>query len=134
MSGFNCTGGCHCGAVAFRVRVPRRIEVRRCNCSICTQTGFVHLTVARADFELLRGSEALTEYRFNTGVARHLFCRHCGVKSFYQPRSHPEAWSVNLNCVELDPAVSLEWGEFDGRNWEANVADIRHLGQPLGED
>ena len=78
-------------------------------------TGFRHVIVPHGDFELLSGK--LREYRFNTGQARHLFCAVCGVKSFYQPRSHPEAWSVNLRCVE-----GAEVGEvrrFDGRNWEA---------------
>lgn len=123
-----CSGGCHCGAVRFRLRLPRRIEVRRCNCSICEMTGYVHLTVGKNDFQLLSGSERMREYRFNTGTARHLFCEVCGVKSYYVPRSHPDAFSVNLNCVELPGGIEVVWGEFDGRNWEANVHTIRHLG------
>jgi len=88
----------------------------------------VHLTVAKRDFELLDGHDRLQEYTFNTGTARHLFCTVCGIKSFYVPRSHPHAFSVNLNCVELPDDIEVEWGEFDGRNWEANVHTIRHLG------
>ena len=49
-------------------------------------------------------------------------CRHCGVKSFYQPRSHPNAWSVNANC--LDEPVELVIERFDGRNWEAAKASL----------
>ena len=126
---FNATGGCHCGAVRFRFRVPWRVEANRCNCSICAMTGFVHLVVPHGDFELQAGAEDLFEYRFNTGTARHLFCRHCGIKSFYQPRSHPEAWSVHLGCAKLDPSVEVALGEFDGRNWEASIDSIRHLGR-----
>ncbi len=129
MDRLNCEGGCHCGAVRFRVVLPPKVEVRRCNCSICEMTGYVHLTVPDKDFELLRGAKSLQEYRFNTGTARHLFCGKCGIKSFYVPRSHPDCYSVNLNCLDLPAGIEVEWGEFDGRNWEANIHTIRHLGR-----
>ena len=113
------SGGCHCGAVRFEAEVPRRVEVLDCNCSICAKTGFRHLIVPHGDLRLLSGKEALVSYRFGTGVAEHLFCRICGVKSFYQPRSHPEAWSVNLNCLDDPTALSVTVRRFDGRDWEA---------------
>ena len=87
-------------------------------------TGYEHLTVGREHFELRSGQDALEEYRFNTGVARHLFCRHCGIKSFYVPRSHPHAYSVHLGCVELPDAVTVSWGTIDGANWEDQVGDF----------
>ena len=96
-------GGCHCGAVAFEVQAPARVTVSECNCSICRMSGYLHLIVPRSRFRLLRGVEALSEYRFNTGSARHLFCGKCGVKSFYVPRSNPDGYSVNVRC--LDPAT-----------------------------
>ncbi len=120
-----CEGGCHCGRVRFRIQVPERVQVLRCNCSICAMTGYQHLTMKREHFELLRGAEDLAEYRFNTGKARHLFCRHCGIKSFYVPRSHPDAYSVNLACVSLPGNVAVEWVDFDGGNWERHVDRIR---------
>jgi hypothetical protein len=73
-------------------------------------------------FELISGRDALVSYRFGTGTAEHLFCRHCGIKSFYQPRSHPDAWSVNANC--LDQSVVLEIEQFDGRNWDRAKANL----------
>lgn len=75
-------GSCHCGAVSFTVKVPRKITVQKCNCSICTACGFVHYIVSASRFQLNSGAEVLTEYRFNTGQAKHLFCSICGVKSF----------------------------------------------------
>ena len=123
-------GGCHCGAVAFEVDAPARLTVSDCNCSICRMSGYQHLIVPRARFRLLQGAESLTEYRFNTGVARHLFCRHCGVKSFYVPRSNPDGYSVNARC--LDPAAieHLEVEPFDDRDREASEALIRSLSRP----
>ena len=111
-------GGCHCRAVRFEAWVPARVEVLDCNCSICSATGFRHLIVGHADFTLLSGAERLTVYRFGTGAARHLFCSVCGVKSFYQPRSHPEAWSLNVNALDDVTGLEILVRSFDGRNWE----------------
>lgn len=112
-----CSGGCHCGRVKFEVEVPASITVHKCNCSICRKSGYLHLIVAAKNFSLIRGEESLADYRFHTGVARHLFCHHCGIKSFYVPRSHPEAFSVNLNCVDLPAEIAVTIEAFDGRNW-----------------
>ena len=111
-------GGCHCSAVRFEADVPRAVELLDCNCSICAATGFRHLIVPHGDFRLLSGREALTGYRFGTGAAEHLFCATCGVKSFYQPRSHPHAWSVNANALDDLRALKVTVRAFDGRNWE----------------
>jgi hypothetical protein len=118
-------GGCHCGAVAFEVDAPARLTVNECNCSICRMSGYLHLIVPRSRFRLLRGSDSLTEYRFNTGTARHLFCRRCGVKSFYVPRSNPDGYSVNVRC--LDPATieHIEVETFDDGDREVSEARIR---------
>ena len=118
-------GACHCGAVAFEVDAPARLTVSDCNCSICRMSGYQHLVIPRSRFRLLKGAESLTEYRFNTGTARHLFCRHCGVKSFYVPRSNPDGYSVNLRC--LDPATieHVEVEIFDDSDRAASDARLR---------
>lgn len=95
-----------------------------CNCSICARTGFRHLIVPHRDFTLERGNDALIGYRFGTGAANHLFCGICGVKSFYQPRSHPEAWSVNFNALDDIAGLDVSFRAFDGRNWEAARAAL----------
>jgi hypothetical protein len=122
-------GGCHCGAVAFEVEAPARLTVSECNCSICRMTGYLHLIVPRTRFRLLRGAESLVEYRFHTGTARHLFCRHCGVKSFYVPRSNPDGYSVNLRCVERGTIEQVDIEPFDDNERAAAEAKIRHLSQ-----
>jgi len=111
-------GGCHCKAVRFEAEVPAEVEVLDCNCSICAKTGFRHLIVLHGDLVLLSGEESLSSYRFGTGAANHLFCAVCGVKSFYQPRSHPEAWSVNFNALDDAAGLAVRFTPFDGRNWE----------------
>jgi len=116
-------GGCHCRAVRFTAQVPDPpVPALDCNCSICRATGFLHIMVPHGDFALDSGSDILTSYRFGTGAAEHLFCAKCGVKSFYQPRSHPDAWSVNANC--LDQSLDLQIEGFDGQNWEAAAESL----------
>jgi hypothetical protein len=116
-------GGCHCGAVRFAAEMPDPpVAALDCNCSVCRMTGFTHIMVAHGQFDLVSGRDALSSYRFGTGTAEHLFCRFCGVKSFYQPRSHPDAWSVNASC--LDEPVELVVDFFDGANWEAAKANL----------
>ena len=111
------SGGCHCGAVRFTAKMPDPpVHALDCNSSICSMTGFLHVMVQHEDFELVTGRDSLASYRFGTGAAEHFFCSNCGVKSFYQPRSHPDAWSVNAHC--LDEPVELEIERFDGRHWE----------------
>ncbi len=120
-------GGCHCGAVAFEVEAPADLEVLECNCSICTPSGFLHLIVPASRFRLLRGAHALTTYKFNTGVAQHMFCRRCGVKSFYVPRSNPDGYSVNLRCLARDTVRSVTIRPFDDRDRERSDAAVRSL-------
>jgi hypothetical protein len=116
-------GGCHCGAVRFVAEVPDApVPALDCNCSVCRMTGFLHVMVPHERFELVTGRDALSSYRFGTGTAKHLFCRHCGVKSFYQPRSHPDAWSVNANC--LDEPIELAIEKFDGAKWETAADNL----------
>lgn len=123
------TGGCHCGAVKFEVRAPARVTVQRCNCSMCARTGFEHLIVAAADFKLLSGRNQISTYTFNTGVAKHLFCKICGIKSFYVPRSNPDGFSVSLRCIDAGTIEHVTYEDFDGQNWEQAGHTLAHLSQ-----
>ena len=123
------TGGCHCGRIQFKVTAPARIEVTECNCSICSKSGYLHLIVPKSRFKLLRGARILKSYSFNTGVARHLFCRVCGIKSFYVPRSNPDGYSVNARCLDTSTIAELRIKPFDGRNWERQAAKLAHLSE-----
>ena len=100
------------------MRAPARVTVQRCNCSMCARTGFEHLIVPASDFTLLCGREQLTPYTFNTGVAQHLFCKICGIKSFYVPRSNPDGFSISLRCLDAGTIEHVTYEDFDGQNWE----------------
>jgi hypothetical protein len=124
-------GSCHCGAVRFEVEAPERLVVQHCNCSICTKSGFLHLIVPRSRFRITAGEENLTTYTFNTGVAKHTFCRTCGVKPFYVPRSNPDGIDVNVRSLAPMPQ-NIVVEPFDGRNWEANAPALAHLSKGNG--
>lgn len=94
-------GGCHCGAVRFHVRLVDGLRSpRRCTCSICRMRGAVAVTANLGDLAITAGEDMLTEYRFNTGVARHYFCSRCGIYTHHQRRSNPSELGVNVACLD----------------------------------
>jgi hypothetical protein len=122
-------GGCHCGKVKFEVDAPAELDVHLCNCSICSMTAYLHLIVPANRFRLLQGDEDLATYTFNTGVAQHRFCTHCGIKSFYIPRSNPDGVSVNVRCLEPETIAIVRITDFDGKNWEKHAEELKHFSQ-----
>ncbi|QIA64932.1 GFA family protein [Vibrio astriarenae] len=118
-------GSCHCGEIQFSVEAPEIIEADLCNCSVCRKSGYLHLIVPKSKFQLLKGREKLEVYTFNTHVAKHYFCRVCGMKPFYVPRSNPDGMDINVNCI--DTAITkLLISDFDGKNWEPNAHKLAH--------
>lgn len=118
-------GSCHCGLIKFTVDAPEVLEADLCNCSICKKSGFLHLIVPKSKFNLLSGEESITTYKFNSGIAQHTFCKVCGVKAFYIPRSNPDGVDININCLDSSPK-GVNISEFDGENWEKNAASLAH--------
>ncbi|MGI9288910.1 MAG: GFA family protein [Pseudomonadales bacterium] len=122
-------GSCHCSAIKFEIEAPTELEVEECNCSICAKSGYLHLILPKTNFKLLQGEENITTYTFNTGVAKHMFCKVCGVKPFYTPRSNPDGYAVNARCLDTKPE-SLVVVQFDGVNWEQNAHTLAHKSKP----
>lgn len=118
------SGGCHCGRVRIEVLAPPDLELLACNCSLCARSGYLHLIVTKDQFRLVSGADDLAEYTFGTHTAKHRFCRHCGVKSFYVPRSHPDGYSVNARCLDPSTIASMNVRPFDGRDWEKARSDL----------
>ena len=118
-------GSCHCRSVIFEIESSENIEAEKCNCSICSKSGFLHLIIPLNHFKLLSGEDYLTTYSFNTGIAKHTFCKQCGVKPFYIPRSNPDGVDINVHCLDTEP-LTLRIVEFDGKNWEENAHKLAH--------
>lgn len=119
-------GGCHCGAVRFEAELPDAFEVEDCNCSMCAMSGNIHVIVPASRFRIVQGADNLGEYTFNTGKARHLFCKTCGIKSFYVPRSNPDGIAVTWRCLDDWDTLDVTVAPFDGQHWEANAGRLAH--------
>ncbi|MEI2779896.1 MAG: GFA family protein [Candidatus Competibacter sp.] len=119
-------GSCHCKRVRFEIATNLKIAVA-CNCSICTKKGALHHRVAPEQFKLLSGADALSLYQFDSKIAKHWFCKHCGIHPFSNPRAAPEMYSVNVRCLDdFDlEAAELEIRQFDGRNWEEAIKTLK---------
>ncbi len=121
------SGSCHYGAVVIEVEAPYGIDVHECNCSMCERTGFLHLIASPQNFRLVQGKPSITTDTFNTGVAQHYFCKHCGCKPYYIPRSNPDGFSVNLRCLDKTNFSKITIIPFDGQNWESQGNELAHL-------
>ena len=123
-------GGCHCGQVQFEFTADPNVVLHRCNCTICKLTGFLHLIIPGGAFNLLTEWDDLGLYQFNSRTAKHYFCRRCGIKSFYVPRSNPDGFSVNFRCVDEENFDDVRIEDFDGANREQHASELRHLSDP----
>ena len=120
-------GSCHWKAVQYEVEAAENLSVTECNCSICSKSGYLHLIVEKEKFNLLTGREQLATYTFDTHEAKHYFCKICGIKSFYIPRSHPQGVSINVRCLDEGSIKSISITPFDGKNWEESMAKQNNL-------
>ena len=119
-------GSCHCGAVEYEVEAGSAVTAQDCNCSICSRSGYLHLIVPGSKFKLLKGEDYLTTYTFDSGEAKHKFCKVCGIKSFYIPRSNPDGYDINVRCLQPQPEqITIE--PFDGLHWEQHAHKLAHL-------
>ena len=119
-------GSCHCGAVRYEIDAVID-RVTQCNCSICSKKGILHHRVAPENFRLLSGEQQLGTYQFGTMVAKHHFCKICGIHTFTRPRAAPELYTVNVRTLD-NFDLQREKPEviaFDGRRWEASVGALR---------
>jgi hypothetical protein len=98
------SGSCHCGAVKFEVTTPLS-PAGRCNCSLCRRKGALMTPFfSEENLRILAGEDALTLYQFNSGVAKHYFCKHCGIYPFHQTRKDRKLWRANIGCLDnVDP-------------------------------
>jgi hypothetical protein len=120
-------GGCHCGAVRFRVRLAEPLaSARRCDCSFCRMRGAVVVTARLGDLEILQGDDRLTLYQFNTGTAQHHFCSVCGIYTHHRRRSNPSELGVNVACLDGVSPFDFDCVEvFDGVRHPSDDPDNR---------
>ncbi|MFT9095693.1 MAG: GFA family protein [Gluconobacter cerinus] len=127
------TGGCHCGAIRFKVSLSDGFKsVRRCNCSYCRMRGSVIAMTALDRIKILQGEDVLTSYRFNTGTAQHFFCSRCGIHTHHQRRSDPSRHAVNVACLDgVSPFDFPEVPVTDGINHPNDTGTLPRLAGTL---
>lgn len=118
-------GGCHCGAIMFEFYSKKIVELIKCNCSICSLNSYLHLIIPHKEFKLLKGKNKIKTYQFNKKLAEHYFCLDCGIKSFYQPRSHKNSYSINYNSIKKPAPNVGKIIDFNGKNFEASLHLIK---------
>jgi hypothetical protein len=120
------TGSCHCAAVTFRITAPIT-DVYRCDCSLCRMKNALMISVHESSFELLAGAEVLSEYNWNTGVARHFFCSKCGIYPFHRKRTKPDHYGINVSCLTgFDPS-GIRVRQAEGSGMSVKPAAVRDL-------
>jgi hypothetical protein len=129
--GTGLEGACHCGTVRFSVKLLDGFNtIRRCTCSYCRMRGAVAVSALVGDLEILSGKDALTLYRFNTGVAVHYFCSKCGIYTHHRRRSNPEHYGVNVACLAgVSPFDFATVPVVDGINHPRDSGTLRVVGQ-----
>ncbi|WP_294927377.1 GFA family protein [uncultured Paracoccus sp.] len=107
---------CHCGSVQFKVRLTDEFNtIRRCSCSYCRMRGAIAASAQLSDIEFVKGEDNLTLYQFNTGTAKHYFCKTCGIYTHHQRRSNPSQFGINIACINgISPFDFAEVVVMDG--------------------
>jgi hypothetical protein len=106
-------GSCHCGEIVFEIEAELSSGIV-CDCSLCKRKNAIMISIPKENFTLVKGADALTLYRWNTGVARHYFCKHCGIYTHHQRRTRPELMGVNAGCIDGIDARALPVEKVEG--------------------
>lgn len=119
-------GSCHCGAIQFEVDTDLT-QATECNCSICTRKGARHHRIPPEHFRLLSGQDSLTLYQAGNKIAKHWFCKACGIHPFSNPRAAPEMYTINIRCLDAywNEIENIKVKLFDGQNWEDAIQTFK---------
>ena len=120
-------GDCHCGKIQFKFESESDISPVRCNCYICDPFGRSHLIIPKPLMMLKTGWEEMQLYAFNPGVAKYYFCKTCGNKPFYIPRSNSDCYSISFRNIQRVTFGMVMIEDFDGQQWAANASRLAHL-------
>ena len=69
----------------------------------------------KENFNLTKGETSLSLYQFNSNIAKHYFCKKCGIYTHHNRKSDPNGMGVNLGCIDQLDATGYEALSFDGR-------------------
>jgi hypothetical protein len=76
------TGSCHCKQITYTIDLALPLEVSRCNCTVCTKSGWTSLRTDKSNFKLLTPAslEELPNYQPRIKTIDRRRCPTCGVQ------------------------------------------------------
>ncbi len=107
-------GSCHCKAIEFEIETSLD-KIMQCNCSICIRRNAKMIMIPNENFKILKGKDNLSLYQFNSNIAKHYFCKNCGIYTHHNRKSDPNGMGVNLGCLDDLNPMEYDAGQFDGR-------------------
>jgi len=106
---------CHCGNVELEVETDLK-NLKQCNCSICIRKNAKMCMVSKDSIQITKGEESLTSYKFFTMIAKHFFCKICGIYTHHNRRSDPNGAAINIGCID----------EINPFEYEADFIDMKN--------
>ena len=106
---------CHCGKVKLNIESDLNI-IKQCNCSICKRKNAKMNILPKDAIISISGEENLSTYQFGTNLAKHYFCRNCGIYTHHQRKSDPNGIGVNIGCID----------DIDSFQYDADVLDMKN--------
>ncbi len=109
-------GSCHCGAIKFEFEGPAIESGVKCNCSICRRKGAMmsSFLLASSEIRISAAEDSLSTYEFGSGIAKHHFCKKCGIYTFHQTLRKVGHYRVNIGCLDGVDSINLPYEVFDG--------------------
>lgn len=110
-------GSCHCGALKFSYEGEEITQGLRCTCSICRRKGTLMSTelIPLEQLKIDANPDDIGLYQFDTGIAKHYFCKICGIYTHNETLRAPGNCRVNLGCIGDLVDDELEVVVFDGK-------------------
>ena len=105
---------CHCGDVKLQIKTDLKI-IKQCNCSICKRKNAKMNILPKDAIISISGEENLSTYQFGTNIAKHYFCKNCGIYTHHQRKSDPNGIGVNIGCID----------DIDSFQYAADVLDMK---------
>jgi hypothetical protein len=111
-------GSCHCGAIKFDYEGEEITRGLRCSCSVCSRKGAMMSPEAIPSEKLNIDADEnnIGLYQFGNKVAKHYFCKICGIYTHNEMLRMPGHSRVNLGCIEDLDTSDFEITLFDGKN------------------